>query len=177
MIDQILPLIAIPNDTNESDVTLILSNGERIKASEGMKKYPLLKDLIVQKKLKLMADIPNASIGTPQEWPITFEGRNLVSLSFYCSKDNYQRDTSATIVFAEGQQKKFEDLLARASLPAPLLSIRDDMIKIVNDFSFGKYLLNDTENVEVKKKTFYLIAVVTILLGLVILYLLEIKKN
>ena len=176
MNESFLPLIALPNDTNDSDVSLVLSNGETIKASEAMKKYPLLKELL-HKKLKLMADSPSASILTPQRWPVTLDNRNYVSISFYCSKDNHGRDTSASLVFAEGQSHDLIKLISTIETPDSLTPLKEEMIKMVENFSFKDYLLNESENADVKKKTFYLIAVSMILIGLVIFYLKETTSN
>lgn len=165
-----LPLIALPNDSNESDISLLLSSGEIIRASEAIKRYPLLKEL-VQNKIKLMADEPNATVDTPQVWPVTVAGQNFVSLSFYCSVDNYNRKTSTSIVFAEGQQKKFEALITAAPLPESLMLISDQMRKIVNNFSFLKYLNSDVENSDVKKKSFWLIVSGVIFVILLLIYL------
>lgn len=169
----ILPLIAIPNDTNESDISLILGTGEKVTASEAMKKYPIIKELL-QKNIKLMADKPDATISNPQVWPIAHDNRNYVSLSFYCSKDNYKRDTSASIVFEEGQGKKFEELLSQIELPTSLMPMRNDMIKIVNSFSFWKV---ECENTDVKKKTLFLTVLVIVLSALAMIYLIEFRKN
>lgn len=173
MLHNILPLLALPNDTNESDISLVLANGEIITASEAMKKYPLIKELL-QRNIKIMADKPGATISNPQIWPVSYNSRNFGSLSFYCSKDNYNRETSAAIVFEEGQEKEFEAFLNRIELPGSLIPLRKDMERLVREFSFWKI---EPENPDVKKKTLFLIVLAILLSALAMIYLIDFKRN
>lgn len=135
MIRNCLPLISFPNDTNNSDIFVILSSGEVITASDSLKKFPVMKALLSM-KIKLMADNPNATVINPQIMVVTHKGEKYASISFYCSKDNFGRETSSSIVFKEGQENELKLLLDHSEIPPSLKAIKEKIKLLVDNVNF-----------------------------------------
>jgi hypothetical protein len=170
MIKDFLPIITVPNDTNESDISIITKDGETITASSAMKKYPELKELM-NRKIKLMADSSIATMDAPQIIITSYLNNNVASISFYCSIDNYGRETSASLIFAEGQKEELKLLISKSNLPLSLQKIAKDLQVLIEKFNFIEHIYQDDNSSTLKKKNLFITVFVILLLAAGISYL------
>lgn len=146
-----LPIITFPNDTNESDVSVLTENGKIESASYVIKNNTIVKDL-VSKKIKLMADNEEASPSSPQVRVVRLNTQVYVSISFFCSKDNYGRKTSSSLIFELSDKPKLLNMLEFSELPQTIVDVREELRDFIKNFDLKEYELK--QPITVKKKLY-----------------------
>jgi hypothetical protein len=107
---QLSPFIVLPNDDNKSDSDIFMMDGSIVSVSEFMRQHSQLK-FFLKDGLKLMCDGDQHEDYVPLKTVSTYEGVKYISISFFCSKDNFGRKTSMAIVFNFDKKNEAIELL------------------------------------------------------------------
>ena len=149
-----LPIITIPNDDNSSDISVLTVEGDVVLASDLIKTDPILKALI-SKRLKLMADGEEATPQNPQV-RVARLGRNVfASLSFFCSKDEYGRRTSSSLVFDVSDKDRVFEMLESSKVPGPVAMCKTQLVEFIRRFNYRHYELATNTDLNSKKKVYW----------------------